>query len=205
MKTKALVILTILFVLTSSCAKEIRRCKLAKAEKELIPYELGQIVNFTDRDGQVIELTVTSSKTVWHKETKGTFRNDYFSNEEKVTILKSENNNIDIKLEIYNQICNPYDYDLNIEDYGSLYIWLELYGSRLYSIIKTDTKGNILPTTIHDSMEFNNKVYYDVVEKSGSEYTHDVYLDTVWQLFYNKTHGILQINKEGENLLTIDN
>ena len=51
----------------------------------------------------------------------------------------------------------------------------------------------------YKSLEINGKVYFDVVElKDG--------FTNYWfkQLFYNKTYGILQINRDDKNSLTIN-
>ena len=71
--------------------------------------------------------------------------------------------------------------------------------------IHYDNEGKFLEygTFTHDSKEINGKVYYDVVEcNTSNDVNGKPTIPT--QLFYNKTCGILQINRDGENFLTLN-
>jgi len=62
-------------------------------------------------------------------------------------------------------------------------------------------------TENYKSLEINGKVYYEVVEQKYNSTVYDGrggQSKVFFQLFYNKTYGILQINRDGENFLTIN-
>jgi len=217
MRPKILIFLTFLTVFTavtavSSCmkSKEIKRCKLAEAEKLLIPYKLGQIVSFIDSTGTVIAFTVTENKTEWSSDREGSFRSDYFSNEVKITTLHSESNNLELSLSICNANCSPDYYNPSIFDTGRLSIYFQSPSVSAYIGLSTDTRGNFLfsfsdsySMSKHNSMEFNNKAYYEVIECNNAwKYNDQI---TTTQLFYNKTFGVLQICRNDTILLTIKN
>ena len=77
-----------------------------------------------------------------------------------------------------------------------------------YFHIYSESKGNFLTVdnviTVHNSIEINSKVYYDVVESKFIPNRQIIGEPGIsMQLYYNKTYGILQIIREGENFLTI--
>ena len=190
MRAINLIILALLAALASSCkGKEIGRCGLTEAEKQLIPYELKQVVSFIDGEGQTIELTVISNETKWNKEKEDGFGDDYVSFEIKSVILRSEPNNLEIKLEnIYPEVCNS--------KYYTLYIRIRINDGWGFTL-KSNSEG-IFQHTAYSSLEINGKVYHDVVElKVDANYPYR-------QLYYSKTYGILQINRDGENFLTLN-
>ena len=216
MKANILIILTILVVLISSCrTREIAYFKLTDEVKQVIPYEKGDIVSFMDSDGQVINFMVTENITRWAHVSDNNFRNDYYSFEIKEATLKSEINNLVIKLKISNPICDPDDCDPNDvnNDLYILSIGVEYYELGFNNIC-TDRKGDFLTSTYisNDSieistifsefMEINNNVFYNVVESIlKNNNTQYIYR----RLLYSKTYGILQVCKDGEILLTINN
>ena len=200
MKTKKIILLAFVAVavFASSCKKEIKY----EFPKGLIPYELGQIISFTDNEGKVIDLTVTENSTKWIREdidSGGLIDDEYTLSEIKTVVLKSEANNFEIRLvNGYHSDCDPCkDYTLRIGIYVN---------NRWDCILSFDRKGNYLnhggSTSFHESLEINGKVYLNVVEKIGCM-DHGVY-DGSYQLYYNKPYGILQINREGENFLTLN-
>jgi len=212
MKIKFLITLTLLVVSVSSCdaceEKELGRCDLTEPQKQLIPYEKGQVYSFIDSRGLSIDLTVIRSEQTWLREDidGGNMCTDYIMFRNKGVILKSEPNNIEISLGISAGGC------FSENAVGRLGIDIGIYNNRrcgynLYS----DAEGNFLTdnsfyvTEIHKSVEINGNVYFDVVEQKytladeGISKPYRIFL----QLFYNKTYGILQINRDGENFLTI--
>lgn len=202
MKAKILIIL-ILPVVLASCTEEIRRCDLTKAQKQLIPYEKGLVISFIDSVGLTVDLTVTESQVSWTpKERYGGFIDVYVTKEVKLVILKSESNDLEVRL----TICNSGGSECS--NYSSLSI--DINKGWEFSL-KSNTKGGIQPdrsVSFYESIKINDKVYYDVVEQkcdynffdnAGGQYQIPM------QLFYNKTYGILQFKKEGENILTLKN
>ena len=126
----------------------------------------------------------------------------------KFVTLKSEINNFEIYLRIFAGRC------LSRYDNCSLRIGKKPYFGKTISgefRFNFDTEGNFLDgrssSLLHDSIEINGKIYYDVVDQ---EYIETVYdgvggiFQMSRQLFYNKTYGVLQIIDGGENFLTIN-
>ena len=201
MKTKILTVLTLLAILTTACSRELERCALTEEQKKVIPYEKGQIISFIDDTGQTVDLTVTESKTEWYKETEGSFRDDYISFEIKTVILKSESNKLNVNLKIFNPCSSNLNYsilDIIIDN-----DWWFGLGAYSDGIFLTNSANFLL-----DSIEVNQKVYYNVIEQKHNKEAFDSTggrIEIPMQLFYNKTSGILQINRDGENFLTISN
>ena len=198
MKTKKIILLALIAVFASSCkGEEIRRCGLTEAEKQLIPYELKQVVSFINSEGRDIDLTVISSETKWDKEKEDGISDDYVSFEIKSVILKSDPNNLKIELRIANSDC--------LYGENNSLLWITINDN--WSVfLNSDTEGNFLIdnfVSFHKSIEINNKVYYDVAEKKYNWTTFDG-VNGQYQFFYNKTYGILQVNRDGKNFLTLN-
>ena len=188
-----IILLALIAILAFSCGKKEIRCVLPKG---LIPYELGQIISFTDNEGETIDLTVTENKTKWVRQDldSGGMIDLYYSwSEVKTVILKSEANNLEIKLE------NGYAYgegDASCKD-ASVYINFYINDSWKFEYrLKYDCEGNFRNNDnifLHENLEINGKVYYDVIE-----------LKEYYFLLYNQAYGILQISIDGAHFLTIN-
>ena len=203
MRTVNLILLALLAIFAfSSCkGEEICRSELSEEKKQSIPYEKGQVISFINAKRQVIDVTVTESKMKWWQEKEDGFTNDYSSTQIKSVTLKSIPSNIEISLEINADGClsgGPYG------DYSSLNISIE---NKLGFVLMSDTEGNLWTnsnTSFYKSIEINGKVYFDVVEQKIDAAVHYGEYFPSKQLFYNKTYGILQINRDGKNFLTIN-
>lgn len=204
MKSKILIAFLLLtgFSAICSCSRELKRCNLTEAQKELIPYEKGQTISFLDKSGQTVNLTVIKSELGWEQDRQGSgFKVDYISCRYISVKLESEPNNFDISLYLKAGDC------LSGNDYCSLEIWIPPSPHQGYFVFSSDLEGNLSHNQyFHDSIKINNKVYYDVVECE--------FLRIYWsidepeismQLYYNKMYGILQIIRDVENFLTINN
>jgi hypothetical protein len=186
--------LFLLSILVSSCdfwGKEIGRCDLTEAQQKLFPYEEGQVISFIDNTETSIDFTVTDSKFKWNQGRPADEAYDYYTYRVKSVKLKSSQSNINFQLIVNGFNCCDRDY-----------CELEVYPCRFS--FASSMEGNFLNDTF-DSIEINNKVYYDVVEgiyHSISNFPSSP--DVVTQLFYNKTYGILQIKRDGADYLTLN-
>ena len=205
MKSKILIILLLIFVFISSCARETGSCKITKAQEQIIPYEKGKVICFTDSIGESVYLTVIESKVIEYHESDGNLRNNYFTLKNKEVLLKSDTNNIEINLSA-ERYCWSDDYQ------GQFGVDIEQDTLNFY--FQIDLDGNFLNYSegytfnyFHDSLKINNKVYYDVIEQKNdySNYEGSIYISRLpIQLFYNKKVGILQIKRNGKDYLTLN-
>jgi len=202
MKTKILIILALLTVLTS-CDKKIGRCDLTEAQKQVIPYELGQTVSFIDDAGKTVDFTVTENELRWCQFTiDGRLGDSYVEYREKHAVLKSESNNlvIDLRIAAIGGLSEKKNEVLT--GYVNSWFWITINSYGRFQLI-VDPEGvfsnaGSSPLYFHDSFEINEKVYFDVIEKNTYDDTN-----APLQIFYNKTYGILQVKKEGENILML--
>lgn len=209
MKTIILIFLTLLVILVSSCnscGKELGRYDVTEAHKQLIPYKDGQSISCIGSAGQSIDITVTKSDFSWFRhDIDEDYCGDYIMFKVAGVHLKSEPNDIQIGLAIgaSDYFYGNYDGLLNVTIKPD-----NVYTRWQHFFLYSDAEGNFIPdtsTSFHKSIEINGKVYYDVVEQNrvladeGISKPYRILL----QLFYNKTYGILQINRDGENFLTI--
>ena len=196
MKAKTFISLALFAILITSCEKEIARYYLTEAQKQIIPYEKGQIISFIYGARQTVNAIVEERELKWirYDIDEVTMYSDYISCERKFVTLRFE----------------PYIYGIQIyiDAIGFLFennlvglLHIETGGGT--TNLRVDTEGFFLTNDIsnffYESIEINGKVYYDVVEQNST--SSDM---SVMQLFYNKTYGILQINRDGENFLTIN-
>ena len=206
MKTKKIILLALFAVsaFTNCKGEEYCRSELTEPQRQLIPYEKGAVYSFINSEGQVVDLTVTESKLDWLQLSIGSYKGDYASSEVKTVVLQSETADFEIKLQIFSSDCAH-----NI-DYSNLLI--SINNSRDFDL-NADAEGNFLdgskyttPISFYDNLEINKKNYHDVVER---KYNRTIYdgaggrHQVLMLLFYNKTYGILQINRDGENFLTL--
>ena len=194
MKTKNLISLAVFAVLVTSCDRPVYRYyELTKVDKQMIPYELGQIVSFIDSEGLPFILTVTQDTTYYLIDRQ--MDNLYYAISERVIRLQSER--LGITLAVLSNFSNNEYNTIRV----SISIGIESVTSHRYDI-NYDKNGYFLGS-IHNSIDINGKVYYDVVEcNTATSINGQPSIPT--QLFYNKTYGILQINRDGENFLTIN-
>ena len=200
MKTKILITLTLLTALTTlcSCSKEVGRCDLTEAQKQVIPYEKGQVISFTDSAGHTVDFSITERKSEWYKEYYGGgFIEDHVMYRKEEVTLKNKSNNFEIHFWISAGECFG-------DGHNNSWLAIKIPPYSIYfELFSCDTKGNFLSDrdSIHDSIEINGNVYFDVVE---TNFVHSNYHKDL-QFFYNKVYGILQINIDGENFLTLKN
>ena len=206
MKTKKIILLALIAILAaSSKGEEIEYFDLTEAQKQLIPYENGQVISFIDGVGEAIDVTVIRSELLWLK-----FEEDdtYVMYRRKLATLKSELDNFEIDLFI------DAEYEYLSENYFDWFCidikpdtidrWCYFFYSDKEENLPDDHPFYIVET--HNNLEINGKVYYDVVEQKYTGTFADEeggQFEVAFHLFYNKTYGILQVDRDGRNFLTI--
>ncbi len=200
MKTKKMIALILLSVLALSCQQKEIYNELTEAQKQLIPYELGRVVSFIDNiTEQVISFTVIRDTTIFWFDDCDYSRNCVI-NEKRLVKLLSELDNSAISLSL-----DANRNRLQIHTFHR-YFDLDYDANAQFETVEQDSYKQYL----RDSIEINNNMYYDVVDcisESGGSYNENgetIPANTAMQLFYNKSYGILQIKREGKNVLTIN-
>jgi len=209
METKKIILLALVAVLATSCKseEEVGRYDLTEAQQQLVPYEKGQVVRFIDGAGKIVNFTVIKGELQWLRDSErdDKYDNKYIMYRRKFATLKSEIDNFQIGVYINsNNIGSDYFacFGVQIRPNTNISWYYELYADSEGNP-KTSTY-NYTSTSFHKSLEINGKVYYDVIEQKREEYLNTNLNPRVpIQLFYNKTYGILQVNKGGQNVLTI--
>ena len=208
MKTKKIIVLALLAILVSSCicwgVRDVD-CYLTDVQKQFIPYKEGQVFSFTKSTGQTLDFTVSGVQVVPFEYRLGAYCTVYVVGEEKFASLRSESGTYRIN------IRSTFNSSHSCCGYRSLQISI----TNMVFVLNAGNEGVFLIsddfTFLFDSLEINGKVYYDVVKQKRLQW-HNVPIGsderlepTSWQLFYNKTYGILQIKRDGENFLVLNN
>lgn len=211
---RLILLMTTLTVLVGACNicgdRMEGRIKLTDAQKKSIPYKKGDVVSFIDRTEKVIDLTVTERKRYWYEMElyPGGMCSDYFRFEGESIVLASDDLKISMRLSL-----NSSDSDAE-GNYGvlrwdgsctisaSMQLVYSSWQEWLYLGMNVDDKG-VFSDTQHESLEINNHVYSNVIERIQEIKGSDGKQHSV-QFFYNKTHGILQVNADGKNFLALN-
>lgn len=178
-------------VLFASCTAFVDRYDeyyyLSESVRQMVPYQLGEEVRFTDETGSQIMLTVEKREDYWWK----------FSERELESWFQYRN----IKLQSSN---SQHGIDLKLEEWHFIFthaprISLAFQPLGKTMVIDFDLEGHFtIPQK--DSIMIGGWMYYDVAE------TQMVYdglnndkKDTL-QCYYNKPYGVLQV-KENDRIV----
>lgn len=203
---KTLAPLLVIAAVFSACCREesqeIARYELSASELDLIPYSLGEKVNFIHSNGYTFDFTVTDEKIEW--KTYQPFCEwdccgiDYFSYQVKTTTLESSYPQFTLRFSLGNSASF---------EGASNNLVISLNG---YSfIVQYDEEINLLSnstehTILLESVTLNGKHYSNVIEKTF------IYDDSstsglrVEKMYYNKL-GLLQIKLSNNETYTINN
>ncbi len=219
MKPLLSTLLIVLAMLTSSCGclrREQARIGFTQAQKQFFPpYKKSSTYSFIDLSGQIVDFKVTKEKW-WSQDDllDDAMCTDYASFEHELIELKSDSSAIIrlwIELRRYETDENG-NFDGILRWDGSCRIQLctdiifPHWKSYLSSVgINIDKEGFLLTnpyTTFHESMEIDGQVYQDVVETREMVCTDDN-KKVPTQIFYNKDYGLIQLNVDNKNYLTL--
>ncbi len=193
MKTKKIILsaFVAIFVFSNCMGEELGRCDLPKG---LIPYKKEQTYSFIDELGQTINIPVTESMWDWIRSREDNSEN-YYTYRSQIVRLNTESNNLIINFRFDADGC------MTGGDYNEIVIAITYLDKTCVFILPSNTEGILTDTytSFHESIEINGKVYSDVFEQN---FVTNAEVST--QLFYNTTYGILQVNRDGKNFLSIN-
>ena len=189
MKRLHIPLFAIMAVMAVSCYPVVERVPLMAYQKQMIPYQKGQKVCFTDAKGDTSLFTTTDITTEWNWDETALIK--IWLQNYTVNLQSEFNDQISLKvgtfsldydgIDYYNKvnlILKDLDFSLPFDCAGKFYIHTEYYGSQWH---------------VYDSLSINDRMYYDVVEENNQN----------GQLYYNKTYGILQVRQNGKDILTL--
>lgn len=171
-------IIIVMFI--TSCDVAVERVPLMEYQKQMIPYKMGQKVCFTNEKGDTSCFITQDIITEWQDNSEVLIK--LWTQYRKVNLKSESGEQISLQVETLNDgkltlVINGFHFSLWFDCNGQFYTD---FPTRWY---------------VYDSLSVNDKIYYDVVLEDDSQEN--------MQLYYNKTHGILQVRKNGENLLTL--
>lgn len=185
---KILSLLFLLTILLPSCCEEpveATRHHLADFEKALIPYQLGQVVNFTKPDGQPLALEVTLEEVTFREERpfcEWTCCKDFDTFEEHNVVLQSDDSTFIINFYLSATNHEPKALSVGFDRFTGASLFYDSLGAF------------VCDTTLicYDSLLVNDKYYYDVKKKACYRAEQDT--STVWadSLIYNDL-GVLAV------------
>ncbi|MCL2073819.1 MAG: hypothetical protein FWH18_07860 [Marinilabiliaceae bacterium] len=196
MKLKISVILALfaVFATLNSCRCNIHYLELSKTQQQMIPYELGQTINFVDSVGKKFDVVVISDTTYWENPIVYHYNCEIYREYREVT-LRSDSENLEIALTIYGEA----------KEIDNLSLIISIAQSDIvikYFTLGYDKKGRFRnyesyfgSQNLYERFEINSHVYCEVLENQFSFYV----------IYFNKTYGILQIKIKDEIIFTIDN
>ena len=194
MKPKILIILFILSVFLISCwEKNIKTYYLSDIDNQMIPYKLGDTVNFIDSLGNSFVMEVTDDIIrLTEMDREDTERYEY----RDVTLI-SKSSNLKMLVGVQNGTNRIV---MQIKPIFSFYIYIE-YNKE--GQLRTYTADNN-KQCVHDSLEINNFIYYDVADYTISKISS--YVERLpFRVLYNKKEGLLQLEDKDKVLFSIVN
>lgn len=172
----------------SGCKKE-EKYALTAIDKKMIPYKMGDTIQFIDENGRLSMLPVVEDRTSWEEENAELNPVTYESKQVK---LESKRSNQWLSLTV-SAWTTPHKTNRFI----SFSEWSFLGAFRIYY----DSEGRFQTDMgqyqyVYDSIEVNHKVYYDVCFVRGWD-------EASRELYYNMDYGILQAKNAGKNIFTL--
>ena len=193
MKTTYYIISIVLSLLLSSCGQREKRYYLTDADKAMIPYKTGDTIYCRDESGHQKILTVRDISMDWD------IWDDYIWDQYQTMSVRTEQNDFGLTLRIFGwnsgdlsqrsiQIIHSSNLQLNV-----------IYNAT--GDFTTSANPNITPRWfVLDSLSIANRIYYNV-----AVYQHyDYFDDKTSEVYYNKTHGVLQMNLNEKPVFTLD-
>ncbi|MCM1531341.1 MAG: hypothetical protein NC048_05420 [Bacteroides sp.] len=177
------ILLIVLTGMLSSCKPSPGRYSVTVLERQMIPYQIGDTVRFRNEHGETITLTFAQETSKWD------LKEDNMLEEHRSITLQSESKAYKLFLTM-----------LAWGEYGYAYrcIAVVLNSPHVQGDIAYDSKGNLIIYkhlwVLYDSISIDGHTYYDVSEDNTS---------SPYQSYYNKTHGVLQMKKDGKAVFTL--
>jgi hypothetical protein len=206
LRVKLLVFVLVLFALFSCCREdpvESERIALTENEQQLIPYEIGQHINFIHSNGYEFEFEVTDDTLEWQTYSEFCEWNccgqEYISYQVRTTTLESAYPDLTINISIGSYGFGYYPEFLSLD-----------INHRHFLSIAYDSLANFACDPRYgmnclDSVIIRDKTYKDVVEKKFDShyFIEDSTILIPESVFYNHL-GLLQIKMSDEETFSVN-
>lgn len=164
--------------MATSCRAVFLQWPLLEYQKQMIPYQVGQKVSFSNTKGDHFLFATKNMVTKWREDTE---QENWWSQYRVVYLQSESGETISLHLDSYNENCLT----VSIRDHH-----FHLVFNCAGQFYRNNDR-----TFVYDSLSINDKVYYDIVRQDDEENN---------QLYYNKTHGILQMKQNDETILVLE-
>ncbi|MCM1531342.1 MAG: hypothetical protein NC048_05425 [Bacteroides sp.] len=149
------------------------RYYLTETDKQMVPYKLGDTIRYMDEKGNPLALICKGSTIRWES-----WEGNMMTQILRTEVLSESGNSGFTILVSGNWGGISSRYHMVIQDNAS----------EFQKDLPYDAAGNFIENT-YDSVLISSQVYYDV---TGTP-----------ELYYNKTHGVLQMKKDGKAVFTL--
>lgn len=193
MKTIRWIILISLAVLAFACKPQFNppQYYLEQADRQMIPYAVGDLVRFVNANNDAENFT-TIQDTVWWS-----FYEEGVSRETQRVTLQSENSAYKFFVTIEGSGTNRNTLIVGLSDGHPFLVVSFCYD-------KTTEEFRNIATSLYDSLLVGKYVYYKVAMAKTSDYNPEEQQEHVRIVYYNKSHGILQLKDDGKTIFTLD-
>lgn len=191
-----LILLPFWAMMLCSCKDDglpLRAYPLTATDNQMIPYEVGDEIYFVQNGkSEYVRFTVTKDTLEWS------------DRQEEWIIIRQYERTVHMQSE-----CGDYEFKFllsrELDPCKNLNVYFYMPNSSVLACLLYNREGNFVNADwqyqhIYDSLCIGNHVYYDVVVNRMYERIIEESGDMT--LYYNKTHGVLQVVEGGEPLLT---
>lgn len=176
MKKIHLIVLILFAMLTFSCEREPVLHYLSEKDSLMIPYQLGDKIHFTNRQGDTIRFDVVEDETRWDVR-QGDSKEQY-----RYVVLRRHGGRNRFRLELFGRHDNL--------DWGNGLLKIFDYENDCMAECRFNDRVGFRGGITYDTLTIGGKVYRDVVSFSafpgGRLY---------WTYYYNAADGLLQVEE----------
>ncbi|MCM1042578.1 MAG: hypothetical protein NC324_05890 [Bacteroides sp.] len=188
-----------------SCGKP-ERIPITTVQRQLIPYQKGDTIRFTDEKGNLITMTFTKEISKWLEREEG--MSPSLMEEERTILLQSDSGrySLTLKLLSWDIGANPKTLNFSIES-----PFENAEGKARYN----ENSGDFVIDEwrqVEANLDFERYTIFDVLDNvmiGNHTYCNVSFYENASQRnktktsYYNKTHGVLQVKKDGKAVFTL--
>ncbi len=180
-------------ILLSSCVQREKRYYLTDVDKEMIPYKIGDTIYCRDEKRTQRILTVKHISMDWDG------WEDLILEQYQTMSVQTEQNDFGLTLRVFGWNFG-YLNQRAIQIIHSSNLQLDVVYNATGDFTTSASPHTTSKRFVLDSLSIVDRTYYNV-----AVYQHYDYVDSkTSEVYYNKTHGVLQMKKKGKTVFTLD-